>query len=261
MSHNQNVITLKIKKILISQPKPTAEKSPYFEIIEKYAVKIDFRPFIKVEPVSAKDFRQQKVSILDHTAIIFTARTGIDNFFRLCGEMRINVPEDMKYFCVSESVALYLQKYIQYRKRKVFYGATGKLPDLMAVMQKHNTETYLLACTDVYNEEITNLMDKHKFTYSKGIMYRTVSNDFGPDEEFNYDMLVFFSPSGIASLMKNFPDFKQEEIRIACFGKTTAQAVEEAGLRLDLEVPQPQFSSMTTALDVYIKENHKSCKK
>lgn len=261
MFHNQTITTLKIKKILVSQPKPTVEKSPYFDIIEKYGVKIDFRPFIKVEPLSAKDFRLQKISILDHTAIIFTARTGIDNFFRLCQEMRILVPEDMKYFCVSESIALYLQKYIQYRKRKVFFGTTGKLPELMTVMQKHNTENYLLACTDVCNDDITKLMDSHNFNYARGIMYRTVSNDFSADEEFNYDMLVFFSPQGIASLIKNFPDFKQDEIKIACFGKTTAQAVEDAGLRLDLEVPQPQFSSMTTALDVFIKENHKNCKK
>jgi uroporphyrinogen-III synthase len=175
--------------------------------------------------------------------------------------MRINVPEDLKYFCISESVALYLQKYIQYRKRKVFYGVSGKLPDLMTVMNKHNTEKFLLACTDVHNDEITHMMDQYKFTYNKGIMYRTVSNDFGPDEEFNYDMLVFFSPQGIASLVKNFPQFKQDEVKIACFGKTTAMAVEEAGLRLDLEVPQPQFSSMTAALDFYLKENHKSYKK
>lgn len=252
---------MKIKKILISQPKPTAEKSPYFDIIEKYGVKIDFRPFIKVEPVSAKDFRQEKISILEHSAIIFTARTGIDNFFRLCQEMRITVPEDMKYFCISETVALYLQKYIQYRKRKVFYGTSGKLPELIAVMQKHNKENYLLACTDVCNDDITNLLDNHHFNYKKGIMYRTVSNDFSVEEEFNYDMLIFFSPSGVASLLKNFPDFKQENIKIACFGKSTALAIEEAGLKLDLEVPQPKFSSMTTALDFFIKENHKNYKK
>lgn len=260
MSNTLTVNALKIKRILVSQPKPTSEKSPYFEIIEKYGVKIDFRPFIKVEPVPAKDFRTQKVSILDHSAIIFTARAGIDNFFRLCQEMRITVPEEMKYFCISESVALYLQKYIQYRKRKVFYGATGKLPELVAVMAKHNTEKYLLACTDVMNEDILHLLDKQKFAYEKAVMYKTVSNDFESDEEFNYDMLVFFSPSGIASLMKNFPEFKQEGIHIACFGKTTSQAVEDAGLRLDLEVPQPQFSSMTAALDFYLKENHKAMK-
>jgi uroporphyrinogen-III synthase len=252
---------LKIKRILVSQPKPESEKSPYFDIIEKYGVKIDFRPFIKVEPVLAKDFRQQKVSILDHSGIIFTARTGIDNFFRLCQEMRVTVPEDMHYYCISESVALYLQKYIQYRKRKVFYSNSGKLPELMTVMQKHNAEKFLLACTDVHNDEIIVLLDKHKFNYSKGVMYRTVSNDFTPEEEFDYDMLVFFSPSGISSLLKNFPDFEQGDIRIACFGQKTAQAVSEAGLRLDLEVPQPQFSSMTSALDFYLKENQKGIKK
>ncbi len=252
---------MKIKRILVSQPKPESEKSPYFEIIEKYGVKIDFRPFIKVVPVSAKEFRLQRISILDFSAIIFTARTGVDHFFRLCQEMRITVPEDMKYFCISESVALYLQKYIQYRKRKVFFGTTGKLPEMITAMQKHVSEKYLLACTDVYNEEITKLLDENNFIYDKGIMYRTVSNDFAEDEPFDYDMLVFFSPSGIASLLKNFPDFKQEDIRIACFGKTTAQAVLDAGLRLDLEVPQPQFSSMTAALDFYLKEINKNGKK
>ncbi len=261
MSHIQKYRTLKIKKILISQPKPASEKSPYFDIIEKYGVKIDFRPFIKVEPVPAKDFRQQKVSILDHSAIIFTARTGIDNFFRLCQEMRITVPEDLKYFCISESIALYLQKYIQYRKRKVFFGATGKLPELITIMLKHKEEKYLLACTDIHNEKMTDLLDENNITYAKGVMYRTVSNDFRPDEEFNYDMLVFFSPSGVNSLIKNFPDFKQEEIQIACFGKTTVQAMTNHNLRLDLEVPQPKFSSMTTALDSHIKDNHKSYKK
>lgn len=252
---------MRIKKILVSQPKPSSEKSPYYDIIEKYGVKIDFRPFIKVEPVSATDFRQQKISILDHSAIIFTARTGIDHFFRLCKEMRISVSEEMKYFCASESVALYLQKYIQYKKRKVFFGATGKFPELITVMQKHADEKYLLACTDVHNEALVNLLDEKKINYKKGVMYRTVSNDFGPDEEFNYDMLIFFSPSGIASLKKNFPDFVQGEISIACFGKTTSQAALDAGLRIDLEVPQPNFTSMTDALDFYVKENHKVAKK
>jgi uroporphyrinogen-III synthase len=252
---------LKIKKILVSQPKPTSEKSPYFEIIEKYGVKIDFRPFIKVEPVFAKEFRQQKISILDHTAIIFTARTGIDNFFRLCEEMRITVPESMKYFCISETVALYLQKYIQYRKRKVFFSATGKYPELMTVMKKHSCERYLLACTDVHNDDIINLLEANKLNFNKGIMYKTVSNDFTEDEPFDYDMLVFFSPSGIASLKKNFPNFQQEEIVIATLGKATAQAVIDAGLRLDIEVPQPEFPAITMAIDHFIKENHKNGKK
>ncbi len=252
---------MKIKHILVSQPKPETEKSPYFDIIEKHGVKIDFRPFIKVEPVSAKEFRTQRINILDFSAIIFTARAGIDHFFRLCHELRITVPEEMKYFCISESVAFYLQKYIQYRKRKVFFGTSGKLPELITVMQKHANEKYLLSCTDVHNEEIIKLLDDNKFNYQKGVMYKTVSNDFAPDEPFNYDMLVFFSPSGIASLLKNFPKFEQGDIKIAVFGKTTALAVQEAKLRLDLEVPQPQFSSMTAALDFFLKENNKNGKK
>jgi Uroporphyrinogen-III synthase len=252
---------LKIKKILVSQPRPTSEKSPYFDIVEKYGVKIDFRPFIKVEPVPAKEFRQQKVSILEHSAVMFTAKTGIDNFFRICEEMRITMPETMKYFCISESVALYLQKYIQYRKRKVFFGATGKLPDLFTVISKHLTESFLVVLSDVHNEEILTLLDKFQVKHDVGIMYRTVSNDFTPEEEFNYDMLIFFSPQGIASLMKNFPGFDQGEIQIGCFGATTANAVRDAGLRLDLEAPRPDAPSMTTALDLFIKENHKNAKK
>lgn len=252
---------MKIKKILVSQPQPTSEKSPYFDIVEKYGVKIDFRPFIKVEPVPAKEFRQQKVSILEHSAVMFTAKTGIDNFFRICEEMRITMPETMKYFCVSESVALYLQKYIQYRKRKVFYGTTGKLPELFTVISKHLEENYLVVLSDVHNEEILTLLEKNKVQHDVGIMYRTVSNDFTPEEEFNYDMLIFFSPQGIASLIKNFPEFDQGEIQIGCFGTTTANAVRDAGLRLDLEAPRPDAPSMTTALELFIKENHRSTKK
>jgi uroporphyrinogen-III synthase len=175
--------------------------------------------------------------------------------------MRITMPETMKYFCVSESVALYLQKYIQYRKRKVFFGATGKLPDLFNVISKHQTENFLVVLSDVHNEEILNLLEKSQVKYDVGVMYRTVSNDFTPEEEFNYDMLIFFSPQGIASLMKNFPEFVQGDIQIGCFGTTTANAVREAGLRLDLEVPRPDAPSMTTALDLFIKENHKNAKK
>lgn len=252
---------MKIKKILVSQPRPTSEKSPYFDIVEKYGVKIDFRPFIKVEPIPAKEFRQQKVSILEHSAVMFTAKTGIDNFFRICEEMRITMPETMKYFCISESVALYLQKYIQYRKRKVFFGTTGKLPDLFTVISKHLSESFLVVLSDVHNEEILTLLDKYQVKHNVGIMYRTVSNDFTPEEEFNYDMLIFFSPQGIASLMKNFPEFDQGEIQIGCFGTTTANAVRDAGLRLDLEAPRPDAPSMTTALDLFIKENHKNAKK
>jgi len=252
---------LKIKKILVSQPQPTTEKSPYFDISDKYNVKIDFRPFIKVEAVNAKEFRTQRISILDYTAIIFNARHGIDHFFRLCEEMRITVPETMKYFCVSESVAVYLQHYIHYRKRKVFYGAAGKMHELVTIMNKHAEEKYLFITSDVQNEDTMSVLEKSKITFTKAVMYRTVSNDFGPDEEFNYDMLLFFSPMGINSLLKNFPNFVQGDIQIGCFGLTTAQAVKDAGLRLDLEAPLPGVPSMTMALENYMKEHIKKNKK
>ena len=243
---------MKIKKVLVSQPKPASEKSPYYDIAEKYGVKIDFRPFIKVESLSAKEFRQQKVSILDHTS-----RHAIDHFFNLCTELRVTIPETMKYFCVTEAVALYIQKYVQYRKRKIFFGATGKIEDLVPSIVKHKTEKYLVPMSDVHNDDVKNLLDKNNIQHTEAVMYRTVSNDFTSDEEFDYDMLVFFSPAGVTSLKKNFPDFDQKEIRIGTFGSTTAQAVRDAGLRLDLEAPTVQAPSMTAALDMFIKENNK----
>lgn len=243
--------------MLISQPKPSSEKSPYFDIAEKYGVKIDFHPFIKVESLSAKEFRQQKISILDHTAVVFTSRHAIDHFFSLCAELRITVPETMKYFCTSETIALYIQKYVQYRKRKVFFGATGKFIDLLPLIIKHNTEKYLIPMSDVHNDEVKDLLDKNKIQHTEAVMYRTVSNDFTPEEKFDYDMLVFFSPAGIQSLMKNFPQFEQKEIAIGCFGPTTAKAVKEAGLRLDLEAPTTVAPSMTAALDMFIRERNK----
>ncbi|MDD3078777.1 MAG: uroporphyrinogen-III synthase [Paludibacter sp.] len=252
---------MKIKKILVSQPQPSSEKSPYYDISEKYGVKIEFRPFIKVEPIQAKEFRTQKIQILDFTAIIFNARHGIDHFFRLCEELRITIPETMKYFCVSESVAVYLQHYIHYRKRKVFFGTTGKMNELVTVMNKHTDEKYLFVTSDVLNEENMSLLDSSKITYQKAIMYKTVSNDFGPEEEFNYDMLLFFSPVGVTSLMKNFPNFDQGEIQIGSFGPTTAQAIRDAGLRLDLQAPAPGVPSMTMALENFLKESQKKNKK
>ena len=251
---------MKIKKILISQPQPT-EKSPYFDIAEKYGVTIVFRPFIKVEGVNVKDFRLQRISILDHTAVIFTARTAIDHFFRLCEELRVTVPENMRYFCVTESVALYLQKYIIYRKRKISFSANGKLDGLMTSILKHADEKYLVPLSDVHTDELTRLLDENRIDYSQAIMYRTVSNDFSADETFDYDMVIFFSPSGIASLLKNFPGFKQGDLIIGCFGQTTAKAVRDAGLRLDLEAPAPEAPSMTTALDQFLKELSKNGRK
>lgn len=248
-----------IRKVLVSQPKPTTEKSPYFDIAEKYGVEIVFRPFIKVESLPVREFRQQKISILDHTAIVFTSRHAIDHFFHLCGELRITVPEDMKYFCITETVALYIQKYVQYRKRKIFFGATGKIDDLLPAMVKHKTERYFVPMSDVHTDEIRNLLEKSRLRHTEGVMYRTVSNDFTPDEPFDYDMLVFFSPAGIQSLLKNFPDFRQGDIAIASFGPTTAKAVRDAGLRLDLEAPTPHTPSMTAALEQYIKERNAVC--
>ena len=246
-------MALNIKKLLVSQPKPASEKSPYFEIAEKYGVEIDFRPFIKVEPLSAKEFRQQRISILDHSAVIFTARTAIDHFFHLCEELRVTIPETMKYFCMTEAIAVYLQKYIVYRKRKIFYG-NGKVEDLVTIIGKHAKEKYLAPVSDVHKDDLFGFLDVKKINYTKAIMYRTVSNDFAKDEKFDYDMLVFFSPAGISSLLKNFPDFTQENIKIGCFGPTTARAVKDAGLRLDVEAPTPEAPSMTAALELYLKK-------
>ena len=248
---------MKIKKVLVSQPKPTSDKSPYFDIAEKYGVEIVFRPFIKVESLSAKEFRQQKVSILDHTAIVFTSRHAIDHFFNLCTDLRVTIPETMKYFCTSEQIALYIQKYVQYRKRKVFYGNTGKFADLLPSIVKHNSEKYFVPMSDVHNDEIKNALDAKKINHTEAVMYRTVSNDFSEDEKFDYDMLLFFSPAGIASLMKNFPNFEQKDIAIGCFGPATAKAVKDAGLRLDLEAPTVEAPSMTAALDKFIAEQNK----
>ena len=243
-----------IKKILVSQPKPSSEKSPYYDIASKFEVELVFRPFIKVEGISAKEFRAQKVSILDHTAIVFTSRHAIDHFFTLAREMRVNIPEDMKYFCVTETIALYIQKYVQYRKRKVFFGTTGRVDDLLPSMVKHKSERYLVPMSDVHNDSLTHLLDSKKLQHKECVMYKTVSNDFTPEEikTFDYDMLIFFSPSGIESLIKNFPDFNQEKIAIATFGPATAKAAQEAGLRLDLEAPSEQYPSMTGALQHYL---------
>ena len=248
---------VKVNKILVSQPRPSSDKSPYFDIEKKYGVEIVFRPFIKVEGLTSKEFRQQKVSILDHTAVVFTSRHAIDHFFNLCTELRVTIPETMKYFCTSETISLYIQKYVQYRKRKVFFGTTGKFQDLLPLIVKHSGEKYFIPMSDVHNDEIKNALDQNKIQHTEAVMYRTVSNDFTPEEKFDYDMLVFFSPSGIQSLLKNFPNFEQGDIAIGCFGPTTAKAVKDAGLRLDLEAPTAEAPSMTAALDMFIRKHNK----
>jgi uroporphyrinogen-III synthase len=245
-----------IKKILVSQPKPSSEKSPYYDIASRYGVELVFRPFIKVEGITAKEFRAQKVNILDYTAVVFTSRHAIDNYFTLAKEMRITIPEDMKYFCVTETISLYIQKYVQYRKRKVFFGTTGKIDDLIPTMAKHKSEKYLVPMSDVHNDSVAKMLDAKKLVHRECVMYRTVSNDFTPEEvkNFDYDMLIFFSPSGIESLTKNFPGFNQGEIAIATFGPATAKAVKDAGLRLDLEAPTEKYPSMTSALQHFLLE-------
>lgn len=250
-------MALKIKRVLISQPKPATEKSPYFDIAEKYNLTMDFRPFIKVEGVDAKEFRMQRVNIQDYTAVVFTAKVAVDHFFSLCEELRITMPETMKYFCISESVALYLQKYIVYRKRKIFFSTTGKMDGLAPSLVKHNKEQFLLPVSDVHNDEMTSVLDDKKINYTKAIMYRTVSTTIPAEEIKQYDMLVFFSPLGVVSLFKNYPDFVQGDIAIGCFGAATAKGVRDANLRLDCEAPLPGVPSMTAALEAFIKENHK----
>ena len=248
---------MKIRKILVSQPDPQNPKSPYFELARKYNLKVEFKPFVQVEGVSVKDFRQQKINLLDFTAIVFTSKTGIDHFFRICNEMRIVVPDTMKYFCITENVAFYLQKYIVYRKRKIFHGK-AKFQDLIEIIIKHKDDNYFVPLSEPHNAEIPDLLDRNNIKYTIGTMYKTISTNFSNDKDFDYDILVFYSPSGIKSLRENFPDFIQGDIKIAAFGPTTASAVEHEGLRLDINAPNPKAPSMTMALDDFLKEYNRN---
>jgi len=243
-----------IKKILVSQPRPVSEKSPYFDLAEKHGVEFVFHPFIKVEGLCAKEFRKQKVQILDHTAIVFNSRHAIDHFFNLCKEMRIAVPADMKYFGISEAVAHYIQKYVQYRKRKVSFGTTGKWPDLVQVMAKHKAEKYLIPQSDVHNDEAHQLLEAKKLKHTECVMYRTMSNDLSVEELADIDMIVLFTPAGVQSLQKNFPSFPKERVKLACFGTATAKALTEAGFDIELEAPSAKAPSMTGCLDLYLEE-------
>lgn len=245
---------MSIKSILVTQPKPEGDKSPYFELSTKYKVKVDFREFIHVEGVDVKDLRKERLNLPDFSAVILTSRNAVDHFFRVCNEMRYQVPDSMKYFCISESTAYYLQKYVVYRKRKIFHGKQ-KFAELMDIIKKNKDENYLLPCSDIMNKEITRLLEEHKMKFTKSVFYRTVASDLSDLSDIKYDMLVFFSPSGIESLIKNFPKFKQKDTRIAAFGTTTANAVKKAGLRLDVQAPMPNAPSMTMAIEHYIKAN------
>jgi len=250
---------MRIKKILVSQPRPENGKSPYFELAEKNNIHIDFRPFTHIEGIPAKEFRQNRIDILNHSAIIFNSKTAIDHFFRICEEMRITVPDTMKYFCISESTAFYLQKYIIYRKRKIFYG-NGKIDDLMDLIAKYNDGNFLVPLADIHADDLPKALDKSKIRYNIAILYKTVCCDLSDFSTLDYDILVFFSPSGIKSLFKNYPEFKQNNIKIASFGESTAKAVREAGLRLDIEAPRPEAPSMTMALDFFIRDYNKNNK-
>lgn len=252
---------MRIKSILVSQPKPKTEKSPYFDLAEKYNVDITFRPFIQVEGVSTKEFRQERISILDHTAVIFTSRTAIDHFFRIAKEMRVEVPDEMKYFCISESIAFYLQKYIVYRKRKIFHGERS-IEDLTKTLTKHKNEKFLIPLADIHKQSIPALLDKLKLKYTKAILYRTVSSDLSDIKDINnFDILAFYTPSGIKSLLQNFEDFKQNTTKIAAFGPATSKAIVDSGLKLDIQAPMPQAPSMTMALEQFIKKYNKDTKK
>lgn len=243
----------KVKSILVTQEAPADTNSPYLKLAEKFNLKIDFRPFIQVEPVPVKEFRKQKIDILQHTAIIFTSRNAVDHFFTICSELKIEMPADMKYFCVSEQTSNYLQKYIVIRKRKIFTGLKTAA-DLLELVKKHKNEKYLFPCSDIRKNDIPDFFKENGYNFTEAIIYNTVASDLSDLKEVFYDIVAFFSPSGITSLFQNFPDFKQNNTRIAAFGPTTAQAARDAGLILDIEAPLPNAPSMTGALELYIKK-------
>ncbi|WP_224484977.1 uroporphyrinogen-III synthase [Robertkochia aurantiaca] len=247
---------MKVKTILVSQPEPKVENSPYSRLVEKQKIKVDFRPFIHVEGVEAKEVRQQKIDLNQYTAIILTSRNAVDHFFRIAEEMRFKVPDTMKYFCQSEAVAYYLQKYVVYRKRKIYVGKRT-FQDLAPLIKKYKDEKFLLPSSDVLKPSVPEILNELKVDWKRAILYKTVISDLSDLRNVYYDILVFFSPSGIESLMKNFPDFEQNDTRIAVFGNTTVKAATQAGLRIDIEAPTPDTPSMTMALEKYIAKVNK----
>ena len=244
---------MKVRRIIVSQPAPgDTEKSPYIELADKYHLKVDFKPFIRIEGVTAKEFRQQRVEILAHGAVFLTSKTAVDHYFRICDEMRVTVPDSMKYFCTSESIANYLQNYIIYRKRKIFFGK--KVEELIETMQKHKDEKIFLPLSDPHKPEIPKLLDKKKYQYTKVILYRIVNCDMANVQIENDDLLAFYSPNEIKSLVHNFPEFEQGETRIACFGPATIKAAKAARLRIDIQAPRVHVPSLTMAIDQHLKD-------
>ena len=242
-----------VKKILITQPHPEGLRSPYFDLAKKYNLSLDFHPFIVIEGIAAKEFRKQKIDIAAFTAVIFTSRNAIDHFFRICDEMKVTVSQDTKYFCITEAVALYLQKFILYRKRKVFYGADGTNKSLFDVINKHkDNEKFLYPCSESFDSEITNWLKSHNCEYATPVLYNIISNDVKDVIARNYDVICFFTPGGVRSLMENFPTFTQNGTRIGAFGLNTFKAAEAAGLTLDIKAPLPQSPSMVSALEKFL---------
>ncbi|MBK9506173.1 MAG: uroporphyrinogen-III synthase [Chitinophagaceae bacterium] len=258
MNNSQQPALKPVKSILISQPKPPEiPKSPYQDLAEKYKIKIDFRQFIQVRGLAAKDFRKQRINILDYTAVIFTSRNAIDHFFRICEELRIRMPEMTKYFCVTEAIAVYLQKYIQYRKRKVFYGA-GKETELFDLLKKHLTEKFIFPCTVNHKDVYTEYLKNNNADFVEAMMYETVAADLTDMKgKIGYDMIVLFTPTGVASLFQNFPDFEQGDLRIGCMGGATLKAMEEQHLRIDVKAPTPESPSIIMAIDNYLAKANK----
>ena len=248
---------MSVKSILVSQPRPENEKSPYFSLAEKYKLKIDFRSFIHVEGINGQDFRKERINLIEHTGIILTSRNAVDHCFRSAEEMRFTVPDSMKYFCISEAVAYYLQKYVVYRKRKIFHG-NRTIADMTDILKKNKNEKFLVPCSDIQRKIIPQQLEALGLNFTNATLYKTVCSDLSDLEDVKYDMLVFFSPSGIESLFKNFPKFEQNGTKIAVYGNTTATAVENAGLRIDVRAPQPEFPSMTMAIEKFVKAKKKS---
>lgn len=242
---------MKVKTILVSQPEPKMENSPYSKLIDKEKIKVDFRPFIHVEGVDAKNVRQQKIDLKNFTAIILTSRNAVDHFFRIAEEMRFKVPDSMKYFCQSEAVAYYLQKYVVYRKRKIYVGKR-QFAELVPLIKKYKDESFLLPSSDALKQDMPDQLDALGISWKRGVFYKTVISDLSDLRDVYYDILVFFSPSGIESLLQNFPDFTQNDTRIAVFGNSTVDAATDAGLRIDIKAPTPETPSMTMALRKYV---------
>ncbi len=246
---------MSVKKVLVSQPRPATERNVYSDLESRFGVSIDFRQLIHIEGLSAKEFRQQHINPLDYTAVLFNSRVAIDHFFSLCRELRVEVPDTMHYYCISEAVGNYLQKYINYRKRKVFFGENNKFEDLLPAMYRRPQEKYMMVMSDVSNDDTIRMFAEHDINIQPAVVYRTVATEWPKDEPFDYDMVALFTPSGVGSILQNFPNFQQGNILFACFGANTIQAAETAGIRVDIKAPTPECPSIAAAIAKYLESN------